>query len=314
MKETIRQLRYSNSVLFWTLFYLNKAKYFLTRNRLSDEEYIRRLFARVQDYPLNLNNPKTLNEKLQWLKLNDRKPIYTLYADKFAVRDYMGEHFGQDILIPLLFHTTDYRDINKEKLPDAPFIIKANHGFGANFIVRDKSKVDWKKLRTDCRLWLMTNYYYNEREWQYFNIKPRLVVEKLLLTSNGRIPDDFKLHCINGQVQFIYVSVDREGMNKRNIYDKQWQPLYFTWNRKGKDIANLRGAEIQPPQTLGRMIQIAEKIAEQFKYVRVDFYDVDSKLYFGEITQCHGGGFDQILPVAYDYKFGEMIDLPLKAS
>jgi hypothetical protein len=103
-------------------------------------------------------------------------------------------------------------------------------------------------------------------------------------------------------------------MNKRNIYDKQWQPLYFTWNRKGKDIANLRGAEIQPPQTLGRMIQIAEKIAEQFKYVRVDFYDVDSKLYFGEITQCHGGGFDQILPVAYDYKFGEMIDLPLKAS
>jgi TupA-like ATPgrasp len=310
MKEFFRELRYKNDVTFWALYYFNKAKYYLTRDRFSDREFITKKFNQVQDYQLQLDNPRTLNEKLQWLKLNDRKEIYTVYADKYAVRKYMADNFGEDLLIPLLYHTTDYRDIRPENLPDTPFIIKANHGFGTYFIVRDKTKVNWKRLRTDCRLWLLTNYYYNEREWQYFNIKPRLVAEQLLVTKNGRIPNDYKLHCINGRVQFVYVSVDREGVNKRNIYDRAWNPLYFTWNRKGKDISNIRGEEVPPPASYERMLVIAEQIAQQFKYVRIDFYDVEGHLYFGEITQSHGGGFDSITPVELDYQFGAMITVP----
>ena len=309
MKNFFRELRYKNEIAFWAMFYFNKIKYFFTRNRYSDTAFITKHFLKEQGYPLRLDNPVTLNEKLQWLKLHDRKPEYTLYADKYAVREYMENNFGKEHLIPLLFHTTDYREIRPENLPDVPFIIKANHGFGAYTIVRSKAAMDWRRIQTDCRLWLLTNYYYNEREWQYKNIQPRIIVEQLLLDKNGRIPNDYKLHCINGRLQFVYVSVDREGVNKRNIYDRNWQPLYFTWNRKGKDLKNIRGEEIAPPPTYAMMVETAEKIATQFKYVRVDFYDIDGKLYFGEITQCHGGGFDSMQPIELDYTYGNMIEL-----
>ena len=119
-------------------------------------------------------------------------------------------------------------------------------------------------------------------------------------------------NCINGKVEFIYVSVDREGKNKRNIYDPNWNPLHFTWAGKNKDISNLRGPEIPRPVNLDKMIEIAEQIAREFYYVRIDFYDVDGKVYFGEITQHHGGGFDRILPIDYDLFYGKLVKLPSK--
>jgi hypothetical protein len=187
-------------------------------------------------------------------------------------------------------------------------VIKTNHGFGNTIIVRVKSKVDWKKLRMDYRGWLQTNYYHYEREWQYKHIKPRIIVEKMLLSKDGKLPNDYKLNFIEGKLVFIYVSVDREGTNKRNIYDPEWNPMYFTWARKGKDLSAIRGEEIQPPTTLPKMIEFGSVIARLYKYVRVDFYDVDGVLFFGEITQCHGGGFDQMMPFEYDLKYGEKIN------
>jgi hypothetical protein len=270
------------------------------------------MFRKCQGYELNSEDPKTLNEKLQWIKLHDRKDYHITNADKFAARDFIRDTFGEEYLIPLIFHTTDYRELVPDKLPDYPFIIKTNHGFGNSFIVQDKSMVNWKKLRMDFRRSLDTNYYYFEREWQYRDIKPRIIIEKLLLNNEGKLPNDYKLNFIEGKLEFIYVSVDREGMNKRNIYNPEWNPMYFTWARRGKDLSKIRGEEIQPPPTFHKMIEFGTVIASLYKYVRVDFYDVDGVLYFGEITQCHGGGFDQMLPYEFDLKFGEKISLPVR--
>jgi hypothetical protein len=302
------------------LKYKGKIGYFLSRmiygvfrylkyDRKDDETYLTELFKRRQGYPLNLEDPTSFNEKLQWLKIHERKPIYTTFSDKYALREYVKENIGEELLIPLLYTTENYNDIRPENLPDVPFILKTNHDSGSYKIVRDKTKVDWKKLRVDCKWWMSLNYYWFEREWQYKNIVPRIIIEELLVDKSGKIPNDYKIHCINGEVEFIYVSIDREGKNKRNIYDKNWNPLHFTWASKSKDISKLRGEEILPPSTFDRMTTIAKEIAKQYAYVRVDFYDVDGKLYFGEITQCHGGGFDQILPIEWDYHFGRILKI-----
>ncbi|OYU85064.1 MAG: glycosyl transferase [Flavobacterium sp. BFFFF2] len=303
------QLRYKGNLVFTIYNSLYRLYRALRYDWVDDATHLKRIFKIRQGYDLNLDNPKSLNEKIQWLKINDRKPLYTQLADKFAAREFVKDFFGEEYLIPLLYSTTDYRDIRPENMPDGHFIVKANHDSGSFKIVRDKTKVDWKKMQANCRWWLSINYFGFEREWCYKNIVPRIVVERLLETKAGKIPNDYKIHCIHGKVAFVYVSVDREGTNKRNIYDAQWKPLSFTWAAKEKNADKQRGAEIDPPASYAEMVQMAEKVAAMFPYVRVDFYDVDGKIYFGEITQFHGGGFDQIRPIEWDYALGERIDL-----
>jgi len=308
--EKFESLKYKGPVAFYLSLWAYKIYRFIRYDRLSDESYLKMIFPLAQGYPLNLENPKSLNEKIQWLKIHDRREISKQLADKYEVRAYIEKHFGVNYLIPLLLETKDVNLIKPENLPDEPFIIKVNHDSGHFQIVRNKKEVDWQKLRTELAWWMSFDFYYHDREWQYKNMQPRIIVEKLLLNKNGRIPNDYKLHCINGKVAFVYVSVDREGENKRNIYNRNWIPLGFTFAHKFKQkIGNLRGKEIDPPFSYGQMVVFAERIAQLYTYIRVDFYDVDGKLYFGEITHHHGGGFDQFRPVEWDYYFGEQLDL-----
>jgi hypothetical protein len=146
-------------------------------------------------------------------------------------------------------------------------------------------------------------------ELQYKDIKTLIIIEKLLQTKEGFIPNDYKLHFINGKLEFVYCSVGRETINKRNIYDADWKPLMFTWSEKYKDPTTLRGPEIEAPSTFAKMKELGAVIAKDFKYVRVDFYDVDGKLYFGEITLHHGSGFDVFVPDTYDKYYGELLKL-----
>lgn len=307
----LESIKYRGNLGFLIYKYIYRLYRIIKYERLSDVVYLKKQFKTMQGYELNLDNPKTLNEKIQWLKINDRSNFHSIMADKYGVREYIKKEFGEDLLIPLVFVTSNHKDITLSNIPDYPCIVKATHDSGSYLIIKDKNKIDYKKLLVDCRWWLTRNYYLVDREWQYKNIKPRIVIEKLLLMAEGKIPNDFKLNVINGKVEFIYVSIDREEINKRNIYDRDWNPLFFTWSLKNKDISKLRGEEINPPATFYRMIEIAEKIGQDFQYVRVDFYDVDGKLYFGEITQHHGGGFDQIRPIEMDYKYGELLDLKM---
>lgn len=310
MNKTIENIKYTNYLSLYLIHYIQRFFRYIKYDRLDDATYLKLMFERKQGYKLDLDNPKTLNEKIQWLKIHDRKPLYTICADKYAIRDYISEKFGDKYLIPLVMHTSDVKQLNANNLPDYPFIIKANHDSGNYKIIRDKNNVDWAKQQLICKSWLLNNYFPIDREWQYKNIKPQIVVEKLLIQKDGKIPNDYKLHIINGKVEFTYVSYDREGLNKRYIYNREWMPLDFTWANKSKDISKIKGPEIPPPDSLQEMYEIAEKIALDYpKYIRVDFYDVDGKLYLGEITQHHAGGFDQIKPFEFDLKYGEMINI-----
>ena len=310
MNKLIEKIKYYGLPGFYIALFVVKFYKYIMYNRLSDKSYLGKIFFRNQGYKLNLNAPLTLNEKLQWLKIHDRRDISTIHADKYLIREYIAKEFGVEYLIPLLFVTDDPLKIKYVNLPDEPFVIKSNHSSGDYQIIRDKKSIDFERLIVDCKWWLSFNYYYPGRQWQYKNIKPLILVEKMLQTSEGKIPNDYKLHCINGLVEFIYVSVDREGVNKRNIYDSNWMPINFTYSAKTKQLkGNIRGEEINPPKTLSKMIKFAEHIAKIYAYVRVDFYDIDGKLYFGEITHHHGGGFDQFKPIEIDYKYGQLLNL-----
>jgi hypothetical protein len=276
-----------------------------------DKVFLKMAFFRFQGYKLNLDNPQNLNEKLQWLKLNDRRSLNTIFADKFLVRSYIAKHFGSEYLIPLLGTANNPRDLNMANLPSSPFIIKPNHSCGQYLIVRDKEEIDWRKAKIDFKWWLSFNFYYVGREYQYKNIRPMLVIEKLLLTKDSKIPNDFKLTCLNGKVEFIYVSLDREGRDERLVFDRNWIELPFEIvSRKfaGRPVPK-SNVSLPQPSNLTLMIEFAERLAASFPYLRVDFYEVDDKLFFGEITHYHSGGFRQFNPSRYDKEFGDKMTL-----
>lgn len=282
------------------------------QRKLGDEGVTRVRWKQIFGKEIDLENPKTLNEKIQWLKLHDRKSIYVVWADKFACRDYIREHFGEEYLVPLILKTDKPSEINKENIGEFPCVIKTNHSSGQICLVRSPSAINWKHLRRNCKTWLKTDYYAYSQEWQYKDIKRYIVVEKMLLDKKGRIPNDFKLHFIEGQLVFIYCSVDREGKNYRQIYDVDWHILPFRWDAEAEPQTNF--VPIEKPKTLEKMIEIGSHFAKQMHYVRVDFYDVDGKLYCGEITLHHGSGYDKFSPEEYDLRYGNLVKLDTNPS
>ncbi|MCD7956956.1 MAG: hypothetical protein LUG93_14655 [Lachnospiraceae bacterium] len=277
----------------------------------SDEHNIIREYKKVFGVSPNLVNPQTLNEKIQWLKLNDHRDINTLCADKFASREFW-KSYGEEHLVPLLFQTKDYRKVNSDNIREFPCIVKCNNGCGTWQIIRDENNVDWKKLQKRCKSWLSSSkfFYKLTAEWQYKNIDNCIIVEKLLTNEDGSIPNDYKFHCINGEIAFIYCSVARENGNYRVCYDNDWNKLPFIWVQKRKiGRSDLNAVDIAPPQNLKLMSKIATDIAKNWDYVRVDFYECRGKLYYGEITLHHGSGHDVFSPEDYDLKYGQMLHL-----
>lgn len=272
-----------------------------------DIAYIKRRFYYQLGYPLNEKKPCTLNEKIQWLKINDYKEIYTTYADKYEVRNYIRNKFGEQYLIPLLYVTENNEMINENTITEYPCIVKPNHSCGNWKILKTPKETDWEELRWECENWLKKNHYYVGRENQYKDITPRIIVEKLLQTKEGKLPNDYKLHFFNGECEFIYCSIDREGANYRKIYDINWQPLDFMWSGQGERKG--QGQDIDRPITFKEMYRIGSEIAKDLRYVRVDFYEVEGKLYCGEITLRHGSGFDKFCPITYDRYYGDKLKL-----
>lgn len=266
-------------------------------------------FKKTFSYKLDLKNPKTLNEKLQWKKIYDRKDIYTLCSDKYKVRDYIDERIGAQYLIPLILATDNPKKIKYEELPDS-FIMKYNHNSGHNIIVRKKGYAQIEKIRLEGRRWLKRNYYQTSKEWQYKNIKPLIIVEKLLVDENGNVPLDYKFHCFHEKVEAIQVDIDRFENHKRNFYDTNWKLLPFIWCtfKNAKPLWG-NGRDIDRPILLKEMIDVAEKLSKGFDYVRVDLYSFENKVYFGEMTFTHGGGYEMFYPAEYDKIFGEKLKL-----
>lgn len=300
--------KFDNNMWLLLAFTYRRILYFYM-NSHKPEKRIKSHFNSIFGRKLDLKNPQFLNEKIQWLKLYDHKDYYTICGDKYEVRNWLKQRFSSDYLIPLIFHTSNVNDVNPQKITKYPCIIKANHSSKDYEILRSAESVNWESLRRKCRWWLKRDYYLESLEWQYKNIKRQIVVEELLQTREGKIPNDYKLHYINGELKFVYVSVDREGENCRNIYDSEWNPLYFDWSGTDKKAKSRRGREVPAPPSFEDMKKMGGIIAQEFPYVRIDYYDVDGKLFFGEITLHHGGGFDVFIPEEYDLFYGKMLSL-----
>ena len=277
---------------------------------IDDETFLKQNFKKRFGRSLNLENPKTLNEKINWLKLYDRTPLHTKCADKYKVRDYVSAVVGDQYLIPLVFQSYKTEDLKADNFPDSPFILKANHDSSGGLIIKDKSNHNWKSIRTHFKKLLKKNYYYAGKEWQYKHIEPCFIAEKLLINASGDIPFDYKLHCFHGKVHVIQVDIDRYSDHKRNLYDINWKKLPYSWSLWDKNgpLWNT-GRDIEQPQNLSEMIDVAEKLSKDFCYVRIDLYDFENNVYFGEITFHHGSGLETIYPEKYDLELGQLIDL-----
>ncbi len=270
-------------------------------------------FKRAHGYPLNFKKVGTLNEKIQWMKIHVRDPLYAICADKYQARSYVSKTIGDSYLIELLHYTDNPHSINQACLPEEPVIIKASHDSGSYFIVRDKLTINWLEKYKEMQKWLNRNYYTKTKEWPYKNLKPGIVIEKLLLNKNGTLPNDYKFHCFHGEPKIIYVTSDREGDSKRDIYDCDWNHLPVVWASKAKrtqygDSINSTQQK-EKPQNLDAMLEIARKLSAPFVYVRVDLYSIENRIYFGELTFYQGGGFDIITPFKWDQQMGSWVDL-----
>ena len=306
LKDQLRTARNKNP---WLLLLWNELLRFRGRRELasySDSEAIQRLYhAKVGRYA-DLEQPTLFSEKLQWLKLYYRDPLMAQCADKYEVRRFIEGKGYADTLNELIATYDRVEDFDLDRLPER-FVLKATHGSAWNIICKDKEKIDWLTYRLIMKSWLKHNIFWNGREWVYQELKPRIVCEKYLEDASGQLLD-YKIFCFNGEPAFVQVNLGRnEQRHVQNFYDLNWQILPF-----GKDIAPSPDVEIPRPASLERMLVIAKDLATTFPFVRVDFYDVQGRVIFGELTFFPASGMPDFVPQSYDAIVGKMLTLPSK--
>ena len=277
-------------------------------NWLPDKIFLKAAFRARFGRKLDLNNPKTFNEKLQWLKLYDRKPEYTKMVDKYLVRDYVKEKIGEEYLIPLLGVWENPEKINFDELP-MQFVLKCNHNSGLGMcICKDKNSLDINKVKAELKKGIDQNYYLTGREWPYKDVPRRIIAEKYMVDESGYELKDYKFYCFDGKVKLVMINSDRMSLEKTkaNYFDESYQPLDFVWGYENAEIPP------QKPEKFEEMKYLAEKLSENISHVRIDFYQTPSGIFFGEITFFDGCGFDAIEPIEWDYKIGSWLKLPME--
>lgn len=271
---------------------------------LPDKIFLKMLSRVRLNRKLNLSNPETFNDKLQWLKLYDRNPLYTKLVDKYEVREYIADTIGKEYLIPIIGVYNEFSEINFNDLPEK-FVLKCTHDSGGVSIITNKDDLNYQLLKTKFEELLRRNYYYTKREWPYKNIKPRIICEKYMVDESGKELKDYKLFCFNGEPRLIQVDYDRFVNHKRNMYDSDWNFIPFS-NQYPSDS----NVAIKEPLQLNNMLDLARILAKDYPHVRVDFYSIDEKIYFGEMTFFHESGFAKFSPEKYDYILGSWLKLP----
>ena len=277
-------------------------------NFISDKFFLQIVYWARTGNKLNLDSPKTFNEKLQWIKLYDRRPEYTMMVDKYKVREYIANKLGKEYLIPLLGVWDDPDEIDFDALPDQ-FVLKCNHNSGLGMcICKDKSKLDIQKVKEELRKGLKQDYYLTGREWPYKNVPRKIICEKYMVDESGYELKDYKFYCFNGKVRLVMINSDRMSneKTKADYFDEDFTHLNFTWGYENAKVTP------QKPNNFENMKILAEKLANRIPQVRVDFYQTPAGIYFGEMTFFDGSGFDRFNPIEWDYKIGSMLKLPDK--
>lgn len=301
IKKIRNKLRNPN---FSFILYIFRLKIF---RLMADTNYLKIEFRIKMKKKLELEDPKTFNEKIQWLKLWDRRSEYTQLTDKYKVRKYIEEKIGTEYLIPLLGVYNYYDEIDFKTLPNQ-FVLKPNHTSGDIYICKDKSKIDYLVLKKQIKKWMKREYFWFHREWQYKNIKPRIICEKYLVDESGVELKDYKFMCFEGNVKCSYVCLNRntdEGLNV-DFYDNDWNVMPFQ-----RQFHPNSGKLIAKPKQYEKMVEFSEILSKYIPFVRVDFYEADGQLYFGELTFHPGSGFEKFIPESYDYLLGSWIELPI---
>lgn len=273
---------------------------------MPDEKFLSRIFQILMNQELSLEHPKTFNEKLQWLKLYNRKTSYTTMVDKYKVREYIRERLGEKYLIPLLGVWNNPEEIDFDILPNQ-FVLKCNHNSGLGMsICKDKVLFDFAKAKKDLRRGIRENYYQKNREWPYKDVPRKIIAEQYMKSDAGGLTD-YKIHCFNGEPKLILVCKDR-------FLETGLTEDFFSINWEHLDIRRPKhpnaSAPIKKPEELDEMLRLAAILSKDIPFLRVDFYIVDYKIYFSELTFYPASGFDKFVPEIWDNILGDWLKLP----
>lgn len=291
--KSIKQLY--KSILFRIDYYL-----------MPDKIYLNKKFKKVFGREINWKNPITFNEKLQWLKIYDRNPLYTQLVDKYGVRRFVSEKVGAEYLIPCLGVWDCYDNIDFDKLPRR-FVLKCTHDSHSVVICKDKSTFNYERAKKSLSEHLNRNFYYNAREWPYKNVKPRIIAEQYIEDKTTPELKDYKFMCFNGKVKCIQVHTGRFGKHIQNYYDINWNKMNISQpGSPSDDKIDLK------PKCLEKMIELSEVLANGLPEIRVDWYLIGEKIYFGELTFFDGSGFVPFEPDEWDRELGSWLILPNK--
>lgn len=281
-------------------------------NLLPDSIVLKKSYRRVFNRKLDLKNPIRYTEKNQWLKIHDRNPKYTMMVDKYLVKEYIAKTIGEEYVIPLLGVWNSFDEIDFEKLPEQ-FVLKTNHDWNGIYIFKDKNQ-NKLSIRDNINDRLKHNYFWAHdfREWVYKDIKPVVFAEKYMDEGTGESLRDYKFMCFNGKVRMIQVESNRVLENNSvymNYYDTNWEPIQIE-----RLDHEMNPKHQNKPLNFEKMIEIAETLSKDISFVRVDLYEVLGKIYFGELTFYHTGGFLPFKNDSDDLMLGSWLDLPDKKS
>lgn len=296
IKTIIKLIKEKPQSLFIVL-----AKYNLF-NFIPDKLYLKILYRLELGLKLNLKNPKGYNEKLQWIKLFDRKEEYKTYVDKYEVRKYVESKIGKKYLIPLIGKYNSVEEIDWDELPNK-FVLKCTHGSGSNIICFDKHNLNLQISKKLLNKWMKKNWYYFGREWPYKNLRPRIICEQFMGRDNS-VPEDYKIMCFDGEPKLIQVHRGRYGEYTQDFYDLNWNRMPF--NNVGYQNSKI---EYDKPEKLDEMIEIAKKLSEGLREIRIDLYCVDNEIYFGEMTFFDASGLALFEPYEYEEIIGSWIKI-----
>ncbi len=278
-------------------------------NWIPDRLFLQLMYRAEFGIKLDLDNPKRFNEKIQWLKLYDRRPIYSDLVDKYKVRNYVKEKIGSEYLVPLLGVWENPEEIAFDSLPEK-FVLKCNHDSGTVVICKDKSKLDIHKTVEYLKKRCSNNFYWGGREWPYKNVKPKVICEQYLENTDMHGLIDYKIYCFDGNPKLMMIATDRFTGKETHFdfFDQDFKWLDLEWE--------VHRSEVPPkkPNRFDEMMKIAKKLSVDIPQVRVDLYEVNDKIYFGEMTFYDGSGMQKITPDKWDYILGSWINLPQKES
>ncbi len=287
--------------------YLNKMGFY--RNT-SDIDFIKRAYYVNFGKKIDLKHPVTFNEKLQWLKLYDRRPEYTTMVDKYAVKQYVAERIGEEYIIPTLGVWDKFEDIDFDQLPNQ-FVLKCTHDSGGLVICRDKSKFDIIAARKIINKYLRRDFYSVNREWPYKNVKHRIIAEAYMEDNSSPDLTDYKFYCFNGEPRFLYVS---QGLSDHSTASISF--LTLNWKFAPYERTDFKPlTELPPkPKQFEKMVEIARVLSHGIDFLRVDLYEINEKVYFSELTFSPGAGLTQFKNPEHDVEIGAMLELTLKGE